>query len=150
PLVMLPALLLALATLGGRPTVATQFTAPPRLTVGDRFDVTFVLQTRHPSLITGPLADTLGPFVLAEEKRKTDVGRDHDKTTCRVTIACFQPGRHHVPPLTFIVTAGSETDTLHTDTLGVTVASVLPGNMQDVHGLKPPETFPNVALWLIP
>ena len=148
---MLPALLLAtLATFSGRPTVATQFVPPPRLTVGDHFDVTFVLQTRHPSLITGPLADTLGPFVLAEEKRRTDVGQDHDRTTCRVTVACFQPGRHRLPPLTFIVTAGSQVDTLHTDTLGVTVVSVLPANMQGVHGLKPPETFPNVALWLIP
>src|SRR5262249_22668822 len=104
----------------------------------------------HPSLITGPLADSLGPFLLVGDKRKTQAGRDHDETTSRVSIACFQPGHHRLPPLTFIVSSGQRVDTLHTDTLGVTVASVLPANMQDVHGLKPPETFPNVALWLIP
>lgn len=142
-----------------RPTVVTRFAPPARLTVGDRFEVAYVLRTRHPSLITGPLADSLGAFLMVGEKRSTDRRRqpnsdagagDVDQTTCRVSFACFAPGRQRLPPLAFLISADRAIDTLRTDTVAVNVASVLPANMKDIHGLKPPETFPNLLLWIIP
>jgi hypothetical protein len=65
-------------------------------------------------------------------------------------MAGFQAGRHVVPPLTFLVHTGDRTDTLRTDTAAVTLTSVLPPKMADIHGLAPPETFPNLLLWGIP
>jgi hypothetical protein len=134
----------------GRPAVETRFSPPAKLTVGDRFDVTFVVRAGRPSLVTGPLPDSLGPCLIVDERHRTDRRREFDETSYRVSFACFAPGRHRLPPLAFLVTSGQKTDTLRSDTVAVSVASVLPAGMKDIHGLKPPEAFPNYALWLVP
>ena len=130
--------------------IETRVKPMPRLTVGDRFDVTYVVTTRHPSLVTGPLADSLGAFVVAKEERKSVRRGDLDETTYELVLACFQPGRQTLPGLRFTVSFGEQGDTLTGDTVSVTIASVLPDSMKDVNGLKPAETFPNYWLWLIP
>jgi len=130
--------------------IETRVKPMPRLTVGDRFDVTYVVTTRHPSLVTGPLADSLGAFVVAKEERKSVRRGDLDETTYELALACFQPGRQTLPGLRFTVSFGDQGDTLTGDTVSVTIASVLPDSMKDVNGLKPAETFPNYWLWLIP
>jgi hypothetical protein len=130
--------------------IVTRVPAMPRLTVGDRFTVDYVVSTPHPSLVTGPLADSLGSFVIVEEKRDTHRHGDVDQTTYQMAITSFEPGRHTLPRLRFTVSFGEHGDTLSGDTVGVTIASVLPDSMKDVHGLKPAETFPNYWLWLIP
>src|SRR5262249_29420449 len=96
------------------------------------------------------LADTMGVFVVAEEKRKTKVRPDRDQAIYRMLVAGFAPGRHTLPPLAFLVEGRGKTDTLETDTASVTIASVLPEKMKDIHGLAPAETFPNLLLWLVP
>jgi len=130
--------------------IETRVKPMPRLTVGDRFDVTYVVTTRHPSLVTGPLADSLGAFVVAKEERKSVRRGDLDETTYELALACFQPGRQTLPGLRFTVSFGDQGDTLTGDTVSVSIASVLPDSMKDVNGLKPAETFPNYWLWLIP
>jgi hypothetical protein len=163
---MIPASLLLTIALAGAAPAAAPANAPPRdagpdrlvtrvlplprLTVGDRFNVTYVLTTRHPSLVTGPLADSLGAFVVVKEDRKTARRGDVDETTYLLAVASFQPGRQTLPALRFTVSFGAHGDTLTGDTVGVTIASVLPDSMKDVHALKPPETFPNYWLWLVP
>ena len=130
--------------------ITTSSHVPPRLTVGDRFDVINVVTTEHPSLVTGPLADTLGAFVIFEEKRDTRRRGDVDETTYRLGVASFRPGRQILPPLRYLVAHGARSDTLSGDTVGVTLASVLPADMKDIRGLKPPEAFPNLMLWIVP
>ncbi len=134
----------------GRPSVVTRVSAHPRLTVGDRFDVTLVVTSPKLSLVTGPLADSMGVFAVGEETRRTAVRSDHVETTYRLSMAGFKPGTYRLPPFTFVVQAGQRTDTLRGDTASVTIASVLPEKMKDIHGLKPAEGFPNLCLWLIP
>jgi hypothetical protein len=133
-----------------RPTVATRVTTPARLTVGDRFDVALTVTAAKRSLITGPLAESLGVFVVADEKRSTKSGAKADESTYHLSVAGFKTGRQPVPVFTFVVQNGQAVDTLTSDTASVTIASVLPGQMKDIRGLKPPETFPNPWLWLIP
>ena len=134
----------------GPDRIVTRVPPMPRLTVGDRFDVTYVVTTAHPSLVTGPLADSLGAFVIVKEDRKSVRRGDLDETTYKLALACFQSGRQTLPGLRFTVSFGERGDTLTGDTVGVSIASVLPDSMKDVHGLKPAETFPNWWLWLIP
>jgi hypothetical protein len=134
----------------GPDRIETHVPAMPRLTVGDRFDVTYVVTTRHPSLVTGPLADSMGAFVIVKENRNTARRGDLDVTTYKLAVACFQPGRQTLPGLRFTVSFGARGDTLTGDTVAVSIASVLPDSMKDVRGLKPPETFPNYWLWLFP
>jgi hypothetical protein len=134
----------------GPDRIVTHVPPQPRLTVGDRFEVTYIVTTPHPSLVTGPLADSLGAFMVVQEDRKTVRRGDLDETSYKLAVACFQAGRQTLPGLRFTTSFGERGDTLTGDTVGVTIASVLPDSMKDVHGLKPPETFPNYWLWLLP
>ena len=134
----------------GPDRIETRVPTMPRLTVGDRFFVTYVVTTEHPSLVTGPLADSMGAFVVVKQDRKTARRGDLDETTYKLGIACFEPGRQTLPGLRFTVSFGSRGDTLTGDTVAVTIASVLPDSMKDVRALKPPETFPNYWAWLVP
>ena len=134
----------------GPDRIETRVPTLPRLTVGDRFLVTYVVTTEHPSLVTGPLADSMGAFVIVKQDRQTARRGPLDETTYKLGVACFQPGRQTLPGLRFTVSFGSRGDTLTGDTVGVTIASVLPDSMKDVHALKPPEMFPNYWAWLVP
>ncbi len=151
---VLAAALAAPAPAPGQPSVslgvATRVRVPARLTVGDRFQVTLVVTTPKRSLVTGPLADTMGVFVVASEKRKTASRSDTDVTTYDLSVAGFRAGRHRFPPLRFLVHSGDRSDTLQSDTASVTIMSVLPPKMADIHGLAPHETFPNRLLWITP
>jgi len=131
-------------------TLTTHVHVPPHLTVGDRFEETVVVSRPAGGILTGPLADTLGVFAVGGEQRSSHVHAGVEQTTYRLSLAGFQPGRQRVPPLTFLVLAGDRTDTLRSDTASVTIASVLPGSFRDIHGLKPAESFPNYALWIVP
>ncbi|HEY6194440.1 MAG TPA: DUF4381 family protein, partial [Candidatus Eisenbacteria bacterium] len=149
---VLASLLLALVAAAGpgRPSVSMQFTPPARLTVGDPFEVTLVVNSPSRSLVTGPEADSAGAFVVAAERRTTRIRPDHDEATYRLRVAGFKPGRQRLPRFVFLVTSGARTDTLRSDTAAVTIASVLPPKMKDIHDLAPAETFPNLLLWIVP
>ncbi len=134
----------------GQPSIVTRVTRPARLTVGDRFDVTLVVTAPARSLVTGPLADSMGVFEVAGEKRKSAQRSGTTETTYRLSVAGFKPGAHRLPTFAFLVLAGARTDTLTSDSATVTIASLLPEKMKDINGLKPAETFPNLWLWIIP
>lgn len=138
--------LLAAAPPAGAATLTTRVTPPAKLTVGDRFEVALTLAAPESSRVLGPLADSLGVFVVADAKPEKRAGTE----VHRLSLAAFQAGRQRLPVFTFLVRDGARVDTLRSDTGSVVVASVLPADMQDVHDLKPPETFPDHRLWLVP
>src|SRR5438552_18091737 len=140
--------LLLTVPFSGHPSVTSRLTTPPRLTVGDRFDLGLVVTCPARSLVTGPLADSLGSFVVAGEKRSTAARAGYDQLTYRLSLAGFKPGTHRLPIFAFLIQSGAKTDTLRSDTASVTIASVLPETMKDVNGLKPAESFPNPWLWI--
>lgn len=135
-----------------RATLETQASPPPRLTVGDRFDLTLTVTAPGHSLVTGPLAapDTAGLFVVVREQRKTSSRAGSDRSVYRLSLAGFKAGRHPLPRFVFVVQNGAAIDTLTSDTASVTITSVLPATMQDIHPLAPAEPFPNRLLWIIP
>jgi len=135
---------------GPHPTLATRVAPPPRLTVGDRFDVTLVVTAPNHSLVTGPLADSTGVFVVAREQRKTAIRAGSDESTYRLSLAGFRAGRQKLPVFVFLVQTGGSIDTLKSDTASVTLTSVLPATMQDIHPLAPAEAFPKRLLWIVP
>lgn len=141
--------LLLVAPLPGNPSLSTHVAAGPRLTVGDRFDVTLVLENTTGALVTGPLADSTGAFVVAGEDRKSARRAGHTQVTYKLSVAGFRPGTHRLPVFTFLLT-GPRTDTLRSEPATVTIASVLPEKMSEVNALKAPERFPNYLLWIIP
>src|SRR5437867_3246218 len=100
-----PVLTIALlaASFSGRPTLVTKLLPHSRLTVGDRFEVELIVTSANKSLVTGPLADSMGVFQVAAEKRDTRVRSDHDESTYRLSVAGFEPGTHTLPAFVFRV-----------------------------------------------
>ena len=132
------------------PSVTLSLTPSPKLTVGDPFDVTLVVRAPHRSLIIGPLADSTGVFVVSGESRKTTPRAEYDESIYRLKLAAFAPGCHPLPAFVFVAEGAGKSLTLQSAMASVTIASVLPQKMRDIHGLAPPESFPNLLLWLIP
>jgi hypothetical protein len=146
-----PPLLLALAlgaASAGAATLTTKVAAPARLTVGDRFELVLTVSAPESSRVLGPLADSLGAFVVADAKPGRRAGAGGE--VHRLGLAAFRTGRQRLPVFTFLVRTGARMDTLRSDTGSVVVASVLPKEMKDIRDLKPPETFPNRWLWAVP
>jgi hypothetical protein len=142
--------LLLAAALPGQPTLTTRLEPPARLTVGDPFDLVLTVTAADSARLIGPLADSLGVFLPAGQQAKTTTRPGPDESVYRLRLAAFKAGQQRLPTFTFLVQSGSRIDTLRSDSLSVSVASVLPSKMQDIHDLKPAEAFPNHWLWVIP
>ncbi len=143
------ALLLAVP-LPGPASLRTRPVPKPRLTVGDRFELVLTVRAPEASRVLGPLADSLGVFLVTGQKTKTAKRAGQAESEHRLSLAGFKPGRQALPVFTFLVRAGARTDTLRSAADSVTIASVLPPRMQDVRDLKPAESFPDHRLWAIP
>jgi hypothetical protein len=142
--------LLLVAQLPGHPALTTRTAARARLTVGDPFEVVLTLTHADSSQVIGPLMDSLGVFLPVARQSKPSVRTGRGVDVHRLGLAAFKPGRHQLPVFTFLVRTGTQVDTLRSDTATVTVTSVLPREMKDIHDLKPAETFPNLWLWIVP
>jgi hypothetical protein len=118
--------------------------------VGDRFEVTATVTAANDAKILGPAADSLGPFLMVDQRTKTKARRGYNETIYRITLAGFKPGSFRLPGFAFLVVRGDSVDTLRTDTATVIISSVLPAKMQDIHDIKPAEAFPNYWLLIIP
>ncbi|MCU0606585.1 MAG: hypothetical protein MUF78_04020 [Candidatus Edwardsbacteria bacterium] len=148
---MIPLILtfLAAAQLAGPPSVKTGY-LPGRLTVGDRFTVTYTVACANSATVLGPFSDSLGPFVITGQALKTKTHQGYNDNIYALTFAGFKPGESAVPPLRFLVQTGDRTDTVASDPVKITIASVLSPKAEDINEIKPPFAFPNHWLWLIP
>jgi hypothetical protein len=141
--------LLLLTQLPSGPSLSTKC-SPKKLTVGDPFYVELKLTCSNSCRITGPLADSLGPFLILDQQLKTKSRQGYNDNTYRLKMAGFKAGEQALPRLVFLLSAGDRTDTLRSDSLKVKINSVLSPKMQDINDLKPEAKFPNYWLWLIP
>ncbi len=146
---LLAAWMPATASWAEPPKLATSF-IQRRLTVGDQFVVTLRLEADNDARISGPLADSLGTFMVVGQKEKTRAHRGRNQHFYDLKLAGFKPGTFVLPSFVFLVAQGDKIDTLRSDTLKVVISSVLPDKMQDIHDLKAAEAFPNHWLWLVP
>jgi len=141
--------LLLLTQLPSGPSLSTKC-SPKKLTVGDPFYVELKLTCSNSSKITGPLADSLGSFLILDQQLKTKSRQGYNENLYRLKMAGFKAGEQALPRLFFLLSSGDRTDTLRSDSLKVKINSVLSPKMQDINDLKPEAKFPNYWLWLIP
>lgn len=141
--------LLAVAQLSGTPAITTSH-RPQRLTVGDRFTVTYTVSCANSAKVAGPLSEPLGPFAITGQALKTRAHQGYNDHVYALTLAGFKPGETAVPPLRFLVQNGDRTDTLTGDPVTVAIASVLSPKAEDINEIKPPFPFPNYWLLLVP
>jgi hypothetical protein len=119
--------------------------AQKKLTVGDPFEVLLTLKYRPDDYISGPYADSLAPFVILDTRNKVVQEKGTVTSTYRLKTAAFSAGDLMIPPIKFLVRRDTVLDTLRSDPVKVTIASVLPAGMKDINDLKPAVEFPNYA-----
>ncbi|HTY07839.1 MAG TPA: hypothetical protein VMF29_01615 [Candidatus Edwardsbacteria bacterium] len=153
--------LLMISQVAGPPSIKTAYSARP-LTVGDRFTVLYTVSCPNSAKVAGPLADSLGPFLVVDQKIKTTAHQGYNDHSYRVTFAGFRTGDLVLPPLRFLVQSGARTDTLAADSLRIAIASVLTVEqvvnkvktkklaIQEINDIKPAIAFPNYWLLLVP
>ena len=83
--------LLLLAQLPSGPTLSTKC-SPKKLTVGDPFYVELKLTCSNSSKITGPLADSLGSFLILDQQLKTKSRQGYNENLYRLKIAGVKAG----------------------------------------------------------
>jgi len=136
--------------LSAEPSQLTTVFVPKRLTVGDPFSLTLKFSADNDVRITGPLADSLGPFVILGQKERTKANRGRNEHFYEMKLAGFKPGSFNLPVFVFLLARGERLDTLRSETLKVVISSVLPEKMTDINDLKAAEAFPNHWLWIVP
>lgn len=117
-----------------------------KLTVGDWFWLTITV--KHPKAIAvSPLAvDTIEPFGIIEQKVTQKTMGDKMISTFDLKLAAFAPGDLKIPPFRVFFTSDPQ-DTIikyvTTDSIPITIVSVLPEDMRDINDIKRPLDFPN-------
>jgi hypothetical protein len=117
-----------------------------QLTVGDQFKITFTVE--HPKEIPiSPLAiDTIEPFGIMEQDLTQKSMGDKMISTFNLKLAAFAAGDLKIPPFrVFFQTNPKDTILKYvaTDSIPISIASVLPEDMRDINDIKKPIDFPN-------
>jgi len=117
-----------------------------KLTVGDQFGMTFTV--KHPKEIQiSPIAvDTIDPFGIIEQKVTQKTMGDKMISTFDLKLAVFATGDLKIPPFrVFFQTNPKDTilKFVATDSIPISIASVLPEDMKDINDIKKPIDFPN-------
>jgi hypothetical protein len=120
------------------PEIASISLTPELLTVGDRVELTIVVDHDTSTTIEGPgFGNDYGPFELIEIADPRDETRTGIvRTTLGYTFATFVLGTVELPPLT-LRWRGSTQGTMTTEAQSVTVSSVLVPGDNELRPLKP-------------
>jgi hypothetical protein len=135
--------------LQGKPSLNTTVVAR-KLSVGTPFELLIDVNYPNTAKPLGPMADSTGSFLVIGQKVSTKSHKGFNTNTCRLKLAGFKTGETTLPRFKFLINDKNRVDTLYSDTLKVTISSVMPAKMSDINDIKPEEKFPNYWLWLIP
>lgn len=123
-----------------------------RLQIGDPFHYSVIAVGPPGVVIEWPSeGNTVGPFELLGINRIGPVpglnGALSD--TLRHTLTIYTPGVYTIPPFTLTGSlAGGRTLTATTDSISITVVSVLEDDPKDIRDIKGPATLPVPTPWL--
>ncbi len=117
-----------------------------RLTVGDQFKMTVTV--KHPKTIPiSPLAvDTIEPFGIIEQKFTQKTKGDMMISTFDLKLAAFATGDLKIPSFRIFFQTNPDDTILKyvaTDSIPISIVSVLPEDMRDLNDIKKPLDFPN-------
>lgn len=116
------------------------------LTVGDRFEVDVTVIRPRDIRPSPPFNDGTRDFVLLDQKLVTRLRGDSAIDEYRLTMTGFATGELVLPPFRVAWQRGTELLAAQSESVRVTIASVLPENMVDINQLKPQVRFPDRRL----
>ena len=121
----------------------TRSYAHKELTVGDPFEMALSIEYPAGTEISEPFVDSIEPFVILDQQSTMVEEKGRVKSTYTMRMASFAPGEISVPRFKFLHTHADTIDTLSSDTLRITIASVLPEDMNDINDIKNAIEYPN-------
>jgi len=120
------------------------------LTVGDRFGVEVTVSRPRNVRVSPPFLEQPGDFVVTGQKAKTRYQGDTVVEVHELTLAAFAVGTVKVPPFLAAYPDVGGTVAAASESLELTVASVLPDRMKDINDLKPQVEYPNLLpVWIL-
>lgn len=114
-----------------------------KLTIGDPFTITLTLSYPQQDMMSEPFADSLGAFVITEQKNTLRQTGGMVTSTYLMKLVAFDTGELQIPAFTVMHTHADSVDTLTSTPLSISIASVLPEDMTDINDLKPAVEYPN-------
>ncbi len=113
------------------------------LTVGDPFEI--VVTVLHPRDVelSEPLVDGLEPFALIHQGSQRVEERGIVRNVYRYRLVAFDTGELRIPAFKCTMRGDSMPDTLFSNSIDISVTSVLPADMQDINDIKDAVRFPN-------
>jgi len=123
-----------------------------QLTVGDPFKMTFTVKHPKPIPISPLAVDTIDPFGIVEQKVSQKTLGDKMISTFDLKVAAFATGDLKIPPFrVFFQTNPKDTILKYvaSDSIPISIASVLSEDMRDINDIKKPIDFPNLLPLII-
>ncbi len=114
-----------------------------KLTVGDPFEITLTLTYPQNTDISEPFVDSIEPFGILNQENKIVQEKGIITNTYQMQVVAFNTGELKVPAFLFLHTHDNSIDTLKSNTLPITIESVMPEDMSDINDLKKAVEFPN-------
>ncbi len=113
------------------------------LTVGDPFEI--VVTVLHPRDVelSEPLVDGLEPFALIHQGSQRVEEGGIVRNVYRYRLVAFDTGELRIPAFKCTMRGDSMPDTLFSNSIDISVTSVLPADMQDINDIKDAVRFPN-------
>ncbi len=120
-----------------------------KLTIGDPFEIEVSVTHPQDVEISAPFVDSLEPFLILSQDRTIVQKKGTETNTYRMRMVPFNTGELTIPVFKFVHTHGDTTDTLTSNTVPMTITSVLPEDMQDINDVKDAVEYPDYRPWII-
>ena len=118
--------------------------AHKKLTVGDPFELIVTLSYPQSGKISEPIPESLPPFAVIGLSNKVVLQKGIATSEYRIKLAAFATGNLKLPVFKFVYQEGSApAETLKSEPVPVTIASILPKEMKDINDVKKMYEFPN-------
>ncbi|MBE0432080.1 hypothetical protein IBX73_01290 [candidate division WOR-3 bacterium] len=113
------------------------------LMIGDPFEITLTAAYPKGTELSEPFVDSLEPFIIVDQKNEIVEHEGTVRNTYEMKLVPFGTGSLRVPEFRFLRRKGDTVDTLSSAAISLSVASVLPEDMQDINDIKKAVEFPN-------
>jgi hypothetical protein len=119
------------------------------LTVGDPFELELTVKYHRKLKVSQPFSPEFEPFLALDRKSVTRYVGDTIVDVHTIKVAPFNTGELKVPPFVVVYPSEGEVLAAASDSIPLTVKSVLPEKMEDINDIKPQVQFPNLLpLWI--
>ncbi len=121
-----------------------------QLTIGDQFELELTVRYHRNVRTSPPASPEFEPFVALDRKTVTRYVGDTVIDIHTLKLAAFNTGELKIPPFFVTYPAEGEVRAAASDSIPITVTSVMPKEMEDLNDIKPQIQFPNLLpLWLL-